>query len=73
MKYDIQNIIKRYDLGDPLEFVFFWGHHGKPDRMTKACFSQWYPASFKVEGTSKEENKTKEAIRLFIIMLSFLS
>ena len=36
MKYDIQNIIERYDYGEPLEFVFFWGHHGKPNRMTKA-------------------------------------
>ena len=39
MKYDIQNIIERYDYGEPLEFVFFWGHHGKSNRMTKACNS----------------------------------
>lgn len=50
MKNDVQNIIEQYDHGEPLEFVLFWGHHGKPDRMTKACFSQWYPATFKVEG-----------------------
>ena len=68
MKYDIQNIIKRYDLGDPLEFVFFWGHHGKPDRMTKACFSQWYPASFKVEGVvyhCAEQYMMAEKARVF--------
>ena len=50
MKYDIQTILKRYDSGESLEFQFFWGHHGKPDRVTKACLSQWFPASFEVDG-----------------------
>ena len=49
MRYDSKSIINRYDGGEPLEFVFFWGHHGKLDKMTKACFSQWYPATFEVD------------------------
>ena len=49
MKYDIQTILKRYDSGESLEFLFFWGHHGKPDRVTKACLSQWFPAFFEVD------------------------
>ena len=50
MKYNLQDIIKRYDEGERLEYVFYWGHHAKPEQATKACFSQWYPCSFEVDG-----------------------
>ena len=52
MKYNLQDIIKRYDEGERLEYVFFWGHHAKPGQLTKACFSQWYPCSFEVDGVT---------------------
>ena len=29
MEYNIQKIIERYDAGEKLEYVFFWGHQGK--------------------------------------------
>ena len=50
MKYDIENIIKRYDDGDALDYVFFWGHHAKPGMVTKACLSQWFPSYFAIDG-----------------------
>ena len=49
MKYDLQTIIQRYDAGELLEYVFFWGHHSKPGQTTKACFSQWFPCTFEVD------------------------
>ena len=54
MKYDIQTILKRYESGESLEFLFFWGHHGKPARVTKACLSQWFPAFEQWATVSKE-------------------
>lgn len=68
MKYDIQTILKRYDSGESLEFQFFWGHHGKPDRVTKACLSQWFPASFEVDGDKyncAEQYMMAEKARVF--------
>ena len=38
--------------GETLEFIFFWGHTVSPGKMTKACFSQWYPCDFCVEDVS---------------------
>ena len=34
MKYEIKDIIKRYDAEEQLEYVFFWGHHGKDGQVT---------------------------------------
>lgn len=36
--------------GESPEFLLFWGHRAKPNTVTQACFSQWWPASFSVEG-----------------------
>ena len=33
-----------------LDFLFFWGHHGKQGKITKSCLSQWYPCKFTVNG-----------------------
>lgn len=68
MKYDIQTILKRYESGESLEFQFFWGHHGKPGRVTKACLSQWFPASFEVDGDKyncAEQYMMAEKARVF--------
>lgn len=68
MKYDIHSILERYDSGESLEFLFFWGHHSKPDRMTKACLSQWYPSSFEVDGVEyncAEQFMMAEKARVF--------
>ena len=68
MKYDLQGIIDRYDSGEPLEFVFFWGHHSKEGQVTKACFSQWFPSDFEVDGIAyncAEQYMMAEKARLF--------
>ena len=45
-------ILCKEDLYDQpnLEYLFFWGHHAKANKITKACLSQWYPSLFTVEG-----------------------
>ena len=40
--------------GNPVEYVFFWGHQRKGSAagnngISKSCFSQWYDASFVVD------------------------
>jgi len=51
MRYTLGGLIMQYDMDSSfLEFLYFWGHHEKPGRITKACFSQWYPSMFVVDG-----------------------
>jgi ribA/ribD-fused uncharacterized protein len=39
--------------GEPLEFLFFWGHGPAADgRVTASCFSQWWRAAFEVDGVT---------------------
>lgn len=38
MEHSIQTVKDRFNSGEPLEYVFFWGHHTKLGKMTKACF-----------------------------------
>lgn len=50
------------------DFVFFWGHTQKGEEPTKACFSQWYPASFCIEDVCyicAEQYMMAEKARLF--------
>ena len=42
MEHSIQTVKDRFNSGEPLEYVFFWGHHVKPGKMTKACFSNGF-------------------------------
>ncbi len=50
MKYTRESIIERYNAGERLNIIAFWGHTPHPKRITKACFSQWYNCRFEVEG-----------------------
>lgn len=49
------------------DYLFFWHHTEKPGTVTKACLSQWYPASF-FDGTdfysSAEQYMMAEKARL---------
>ena len=68
MKYDLHSCIKRYDTGELLEYVFFWGHHSKTGQVTKACFSQWFPCTFEVDGITyncAEQYMMAEKARVF--------
>ena len=49
MNYTNEKIIERFESGEKLKFLLFWGH-SKSDRLTKSCFSQWYESKFEVNG-----------------------
>lgn len=46
MKYTRESVIDRYNAGEELHIIAFWGHTPNPNKMTKACFSQWYDCQF---------------------------
>lgn len=48
---DIKEVCERYQAGEMLNYLFFWGHTEKQfSTVSKACFSQWYPSAFTVDG-----------------------
>jgi ribA/ribD-fused uncharacterized protein len=47
--YNIKWLIDKYDKGEMLKYIFFWGHASKDQVVGKFVFSQWYPASFTVD------------------------
>ena len=51
MKYTLDSIRQRFDQGDNLKFIFFWGHSATdPDAVGKFVFSQWFISPFEVDG-----------------------
>lgn len=47
----VQSLRSRFNAGEKMRFVFFWGHQpAKSGIITASCFSQWYSAPFVVEG-----------------------
>lgn len=69
MRYSIEKICHRFQAGEELEFMFFWGHtKNKKGKITKACFSQWYLSDFQVDGilySCAEKYMMAEKARLF--------
>ncbi len=49
MKYTNEKIAERFELGEKLKFLLFWGHT-KSEIVSKSCFSQWYESKFEVDG-----------------------
>jgi ribA/ribD-fused uncharacterized protein len=48
---DVSELISRMRQGQPTEFLFFWGHQPeRDDQLGRECLSQWWPASFAVDG-----------------------
>nr|WP_202626606.1 isochorismatase family protein [Steroidobacter agaridevorans] len=45
----VENLRSRFNAGEPMEFLFFWGHKTSKKQVTAACFSQWYEAAFVVD------------------------
>ena len=46
-----QNLIDHIERGNKVKYLFFWGHQkGNSNSITKSCFSQWYEASFELDG-----------------------
>lgn len=50
MKYTRELIMQRFNAGEELNVIAFWGHTPNPKKMTKACFSQWYDCRLEVDG-----------------------
>ncbi|MFS2035384.1 NADAR family protein [Polaromonas sp. CT11-55] len=46
----VENLRSRFNGGERLKFVFFWGHQPSKHGVTASCFSQWYGAPFVVDG-----------------------
>ncbi len=46
----VEDLRSRFNAGEKLKFVFFWGHQSNRHGVTAACFSQWYGAPFTVDG-----------------------
>lgn len=71
MKYDIEGLKMAYDMWMfqcPNNFIYFWGHHEKGEKVTKACFSQWYTSYFIIDGiryNCAEQYMMAEKARVF--------
>lgn len=50
MKYNINLIKEKFDKGENLEYLFFWGHQTLKGKIDKSCLSQWYPSVFDDDG-----------------------
>lgn len=49
--YSLTWLKDKINNGDPVEFLFFWGHTRRPEQPIGAfCLSQWYESPFQVEG-----------------------
>jgi len=49
--YSIDWLTDKFEKGDSLKFLYFWGHTKKRNQeVGNFCFSQWYECSFKVNG-----------------------
>ena len=47
----LNDLIQKVQQGHQYKYLYFWGHTPKQaDLVDKSCFSQWFPAQFKVEG-----------------------
>ncbi len=64
-----QDLIGRINHGDKVKYLFFWGHQPSLDgSIGKSCFSQWYEASFELNGIkypTAEHYMMAEKARLF--------
>ena len=47
---DRQSLADYVNHGNPVKYVFFWGHQKPPTGVSKSCFSQWYDSPFEVDG-----------------------
>ena len=49
--YDIKWLTEKFENGDSIKFLYFWGHTKKQDQnVGNFCFSQWFESPFTVNG-----------------------
>lgn len=47
---DLSELRSRAAAGDPVDYLFFWGHRPRRDgSIGSGCLSQWWPAEFTVD------------------------
>jgi ribA/ribD-fused uncharacterized protein len=47
--YDIKWLTDKFESGDTLKYLFFWGHTNKHnEKVGRFCFSQWFESPFTV-------------------------
>lgn len=46
----IEALKGRFNARERIDFLFFWKHQSAGIEPTAACFSQWYPSPFEVDG-----------------------
>jgi ribA/ribD-fused uncharacterized protein len=46
----LEDLRSLFNAGERLEFAYFWGHQPSKNGVTASCFSQWYDASFVIDG-----------------------
>jgi ribA/ribD-fused uncharacterized protein len=64
----LKDLCSEFNAGAKMKFVFFWGHQQKSNEVSASCFSQWYPASFSLNGErylTAEHFMMAEKARLF--------
>ncbi len=53
MRYDINWLKQRFENGETIKYIFFWGHTNKyNETVGKFCFSQWFDSPFTVNDVS---------------------
>ena len=66
---DVERLRQRCAAGESFKYLYFWGHRpATDDKVGKSCFSQWYEASFKLDGVryaSAEHYMMAEKAQLF--------
>jgi ribA/ribD-fused uncharacterized protein len=65
---NIEELISKIKSGDQFSYLYFWGHKTN-EKITKSCFSQWYPSSFVLDGktyATAEHYMMAEKARLFM-------
>ncbi|MCE3226104.1 MAG: ybiA [Bacteroidetes bacterium] len=69
MKYNLEQLKNKFNSGEKLNFLFFWGHQPSKDgTIISSCFSQWWLTEFTVEGIiykSAEHYMMSEKARVF--------
>lgn len=64
----LANLRARFNAGEPMKFVCFWGHHPGRHGIDASCFSQWFDAPFELDGLryrTAEHYMMAEKARLF--------
>lgn len=46
--HTLDRLIDRYENGEHLKYIYFWGNTNTGNEISKACFSQWYDSRFTV-------------------------